>query len=73
MSNPDLPHDWGKINGEDHPDSAIARGAMLAERERCARIIESAAGFPTHKLRREAAAAIRNPNTFWEPKHERTE
>ena len=36
----ELPADFGKINGEDHPDSIIADAATKAERERCAKIAE---------------------------------
>lgn len=32
---------WGKINGEDHPDTTIASAATKAERERCAKIADS--------------------------------
>lgn len=63
---PKLPADWGKINGSDHPDTVIANAAMNAERERCALIVEQMAGFPTHKLRKKIAAALRNPATFYE-------
>ena len=62
---PDLPADFGKIGGKYHPDTVIANAALLAERERCALIVEQSAGFPTHKLRRKVAMAIRDPATFY--------
>ena len=37
----DLPADFGKIDGEDHPDTIVASAATQAERERCAKIVES--------------------------------
>lgn len=40
MTHPDLPPGWGKINGEDHPDTTIANAAKIAERARCATICE---------------------------------
>ncbi len=55
-----------KINGMDHPHSVIARAATIAERERCAQIVEQMAGFNTHKFRKQVAKAIRNPHTFYE-------
>lgn len=36
----DLPADWGKIDGEDHPDTTIANAATAIERERCAKLID---------------------------------
>lgn len=63
---PKLPPNWGKINGEDHPDTIVAKAAMKAERERCAKIVEQMAGFKTHKFRKQVADAIRNPATFYE-------
>lgn len=35
----DLPADFGKIDGKDHPDSIIANAATAAERERCAEAV----------------------------------
>lgn len=56
---PVLPPDWGKVDGEDHPDSVIARAAELAERERCAKIAEAAYADPAwHSFYRSAAANI---------------
>lgn len=63
---PDLPPDWGKINGEDHPDTIVADASTAAERERCALIVEQMQGFKTHKFRRRVVEAIRNPQTFYE-------
>lgn len=65
-SSEDLPEDWGKVEGKEHPDTIIARAATMAERERCALIVEQMAGFKTHKFRRRVADALRDPNTWFE-------
>lgn len=36
----DLPAEWGRIDGRDHPETVVARAATAAERERCAAIAD---------------------------------